>query len=318
MKATTKLVLALAVAALAAVAAGSALADAPVGVQGPDGNISGVVPTLAGTSVPGSDVHGLGNLLYHGGPTMKTNSVFVIFWKPAGQFMSSTYRPLIKQYYKDVAADSGKTSNVYFSDTQYSGIHYKSSFGGAVTMTNPFPPSGCLDTATTRCLSDAQIRFEINQAILLRGWTRTPSHLFVLFTPRNVGSCFGGGPSGCAFTDYCAYHGAEGSGPSMLIYANQPYAAHAGCDVGERPNGSDADPTINVASHEHNESITDPDAATGWFDLAGDENGDKCAWIFGPELGPGGGHFNQTINGHHYLLQEEWSNHSVNCVQTGI
>jgi serine protease len=312
-----KLVLAAALAALAAIVTGSALADAPAGAQDPGSKISGIVPALTGSQSP-SPFLGGGNLIYHGGPTMHTNVVYAIFWKPAGQFMSSTYRPLLKQFYTDVAADSGKTSNVYFSDTQYSSILYSSKLGGSFTTTDSFPASGCVDPATTICLSDAQLRAEITHVIAVKGWTTSPTHLFVIFTPRNVGSCFGSGPSGCAYTDYCAYHGAQGSGSTMLVYANQPYAAHAGCDVGERPNGSDADPTINVASHEHNESITDPDAATGWYDNQGFENGDKCAWIFGPESGPAGARYNQTINGHHYLLQMEWSNHSSGCVQTGI
>jgi hypothetical protein len=30
------------------------------------------------------------------------------------------------------------------------------------------------------------------------------------------------------------------------------------------------------------------------------------------------GKYNQTINGHHYLLQEEWSNATKSCVQRGV
>ena len=90
----------------------------------------------------------------------------------------------------------------------------------------------------------------------------------------------------------------------MLLYANQPYAAHAGCDTGVRPNGDDADPTINVTSHEHNEAITDPQG-NAWFDRQGYENADKCAWTFGSPLdGSGNTRYNQTINGHDYLAAE--------------
>ncbi len=94
-----------------------------------------------------------------------------------------------------------------------------------------------------------------------------------------------------------------------LIYANQPYAAHAGCDTGERPNGDDADATINVTSHEHREAINDPLLNAWWDTDTGEEGSDKCAWDFGsPINGPSGAHYNQTINGHNYYLQQEWSN----------
>ena len=99
-----------------------------------------------------------------------------------------------------------------------------------------------------------------------------------------------------------------------------PYTGGVGgCDEGQYPNGSSnqADPTINVTSHEHNEAITDPQL-NAWYDNQGAENGDKCAWNFGALSGSNGAEYNQTINGHHYFLQMEWSNSNPNltCVQT--
>src|SRR5438445_400978 len=92
-------------------------------------------------------------------------------------------------------------------------------------------------------------------------------------------------------------------GPVMTTnqtYANQPYTmtVPAACGSGQSPNGNDADSTINVVSHEHNESITDP-FGTAWYDRRGYENGDKCAWNFGTALGTNAnGRYNQLINGH--------------------
>jgi hypothetical protein len=94
-----------------------------------------------------------------------------------------------------------------------------------------------------------------------------------------------------------------------------PYAKNPSCDEGQYPNGGDADPTINVTSHEHNEAITDPQG-NAWYDLAGYENGDKCAWDFGSVSGSNGAEYNQTINGDHYFLQREYSNSGHQCVQT--
>ena len=87
---------------------------------------------------------------------------------------------------------------------------------------------------------------------------------------------------------------------------------------GQHPNWNHADATIDIASHEHNETITDP-RWNGWYDASGYEDGDKCAWIYGHLSGTTtGGQYNQTINGHHYFLQEEYSNRVGRCVQSGL
>src|SRR5262249_43359882 len=132
---------------------------------------------------------------------------------------------------------------------------------------------------------------------------------FFIFTPKNVGSC--DSSNSCAFTTFCAYHGYASGG---LIYANQPYAAIANCDGGQRPNSDDADLTINVTSHEHREAINDCQL-NAWYDAAGYEGSDKCAWQFGSMLGGTAGHqYNQLINGNPYFLQMEYSNDGHACL----
>ena len=91
-------------------------------------------------------------------------------------------------------------------------------------------------------------------------------------------------------------------GQGSTLYANLPYDAYSpaglACTTGVFPKGDDADATINVASHEHREAITDP-GGDAWYDSSGDESADKCAWTFGASLGTtGSGSYNQLINGH--------------------
>jgi hypothetical protein len=277
-------------------------------------HIGGVVPTV-GHQVPAAGIP----LVYHGGPTMTTNKTYAIYWIPPGYSVSADYISKINQYFADVAHDSNMNSNVYASDTQYSSIQYNSTVGASTTATNAFPASGCpVYAGVTDCLTDAQLTAEIDTVINAQGWTRNGTNMFFLFTPKDVGSCFDSGGGTCTYTAYCAYHGATNSG---AIYANQPYTVSStypnSCDTHQYPNGSDADPTINVTSHEHNEAITDPHL-NAWYDNQGAENGDKCAWTFGVVSGPNGAEYNQTINSHHYFLQREWSNNnpSLTCVQT--
>ena len=171
------------------------------------------------------------------------------------------------------------------------------------------------------CVLDSDIQAAVSRAMAANHWTGGLNHIFFVFTPKSVGSCIDSTSNQCAFTYYCAYHWYFPENGQTVIYTNQPYTdtpasapiyAHA-CDSGQQPNGSWADSTINVASHEHNEAVTDPEGSA-WYDSAGNEDGDKCAWNFGTAPGPSGAQYNQTINGDHYYLQQEWDNASSGCV----
>jgi hypothetical protein len=309
--------LAVLVAAVVAVTSASAGAPDPSGAA--TGRALGMVPTWASAMATQwlngayRATYGSGKLYYHGGPTQTTNTTYTIFWQPSnwGQAFPSGYSTLVNQYFADVAADSGKTTNVYYTATQYSGIQYKSTFATSTTATDALPASGCSYSGASVCLTDAQLQDEINTVINRNGWPRNGTTEYFLYTAPGVGSC--SDASHCAFTGYCAYHGWIGSGSTMTTYANMPYVENvSGCDAGYHPNGL-GDATINVTSHEHNETITDENG-NAWYDLRGYEDGDKCAWSWGAITG----NYNQTINGHHYIAQLEYSNQDRGCVQQGL
>ncbi len=299
-----------------AIVAIPAFADppSPDNTAGRSNDILGIVPSKDASHTAGAG----GNLVFHrGGSVMHSNTTYSIYWEPSGSTVSSTYHSLIDGFLSNVAADSGKTTNVYYSDAQYTdaggSAAYSSSFGGSVVDTNPYPANGCTDSYTSICLSDTQLRSEIDRVVAANGWPRGLGTLYFIFTPKGVGSCYSS--SSCAFSSYCAYHSHFGSGTSTTLYANQPYTDTVpnACGTGLTPNGDQAaDSTINVVSHEHNEAITDG-LGNAWYDRRGYENGDKCAWNFGAA----GGGYNQAINGSHYYLQQEWSNKSSGCVLTG-
>jgi hypothetical protein len=198
----------------------------------------------------------------------------------------------------------------------------------------------------TACLDDAQITAEIQNVINAAPGGPLPSdynHEYVMLTPKHVESCFFSGSTTntknvCTINHYpsaayCAYHTMFGPDypVSGTVYANMPYPIYhspvgftCGTDAGghgtiESPNfngsasSTDADVEVSPLSHEIMESITDPNTFNGWFDASGRENGDDCAYVFGngtwTDLGGSPGMFyNQTINGDHYITQEEFSN----------
>ena len=189
--------------ALGAVVLLLALASSAVFAEGPGDRpapkvshnpLLGIVPTH-GEAASRLRTNG-GNLTYHNGPVMHTNTTYAIYWILAGFSVSTNYESLINGFFQNVSADNGKTSNVYYSDTQYydnvnGKIFYSSSLGGFVVDTNPFPANGCSDSYTSVCLSDAQIQVEIQNVMNAQGWIGGESHLFFMFTPKNVGSCAG-------------------------------------------------------------------------------------------------------------------------------
>lgn len=196
-------------------------------------------------------------------------------------------------------------------------------------------------STTAGCVTDQQVQQEISTVIKQHSWPVSNTTEFFMFTAPNIGTCFpatvgvdtGAGVQTtvtaplCSFSYFCAYHSAYYDSTinsnSQVIYSNMPYAAQTAgnpltCDLQSYPNGNPSDPEISVTSHEHNESITDP-FGTGWWDsnpndsAYGEENGDMCAWDFGNLYGPDGAQYNQTINGHHYLMQLEWDNSTNGC-----
>jgi hypothetical protein len=287
------------------------------------------------------------NLAYHQGSVMRTNKVYAIYWIPTGFTVSANYTSVIDQYFTDVAAASGAGDNVYSAGTQFSGttgsIAYQSTFGGSLVDTHAFPAhssagdpqNACqgADDADGTCLSDTQLQTEIQNVIKAQGWPENGTTMYFLMTPQNVGSCLDDPSLGWVCSNgsnvaFCAYHNSftdTGTG-QPVIYANEPYDVDSnflgipvcsGATGQGSPNDPAADATINTISHEHNEAITDPFGTGWWNDSSGQENGDNCAWVFGTAQGNVGGEpYNQTINGDHYSLQEEWSNDDSACTQS--
>jgi hypothetical protein len=287
----------------------SASPPAPGNEAGPGTDLVNFVPARGDAHAQAARTSSGGNLVYHGGKVLRTNRTVAIYWGPSSGFQAG-YDTLIGQYFSDVAHDSGSTGNVYSVLSQYydgtGSISYSSSTGPAIYDTSPYPASGCSDAVsqTSICLSDSQFRAEVAKVVT----SPDPNTTYFVFTGKGVGSCYSS--SSCAFSNYCAYHMNTTVKGVTVQYANQPYTmtVPSQCDSGYHPNSSDADATINVASHEHRESINDP-LGNAWYDRRGYEGSDKCAWNFGAVTG----NYNQTIGGHHYILQQEWSNSGSTC-----
>ncbi|GAC1658038.1 MAG: hypothetical protein NVS9B15_19510 [Acidobacteriaceae bacterium] len=103
---------------------------------------------------------------------------------------------------------------------------------------------------------------------------------------------------------YCAYHssGSCNGVPVQFAYFFK-LDGDPGCDPqdtsGLHSQGLAA--IANVSGHELEEARTDPANPGAWYDGAGNENGDKCAWTFNVPLVT-------FSNGSRWKIQGEWSN----------
>ncbi|HSR84002.1 MAG TPA: hypothetical protein VLM11_07450 [Streptosporangiaceae bacterium] len=333
-------------------------------------HISGIVLAAPVTACPqnlpshsirksGDAARGTPPLIWHGGAVMGTKVtgalvVTPIFWNPAGHSMTTPYKNILTRYLTDVAKASGSDTNVYSIAREYFGtdgqIRYQVKLGTPINDTNPLPADGCTvdskdttniygdNTGYNACLDDNQIIAETQNVVAANHLRRDFAHIYVIYLPKHVESCFLPGSTtdasqGQACTinyqptaAYCAYHSfVPALAGKNLVYANMPYPIYnskvgftcasngkRGFPVLETPNGNaDADTEISPTSHEIIEAMTDPDTSSGWYDQPlGFEIGDECAYVYGAAHGKVGHLYNQVINGHHYLTQEEFSNHS--------
>ena len=300
-------------------------------------------------------------LTFHGGPVMGTAqpgevTITPIFWTPPGfSALSSTTIGLIHQFDGDLAADSALRTNVMSTLTDYTdaaGTHLSNVFHAATpilatdaiatsgvvageTVVGCSPDSGVVVGAEgdqysfSGCVTDVQIMAEIEAVRAQHSLPDDAAHLYPVFLPKGLQSCFGasnGGQGGsCSLnssktrSQYCAYHSSvEASGGA--VYTVEPYPARSSsagrCDLGlvttgipQAPNGDLAfDSAVSPYSHEVAEAVSDP-FGSAWYDSVGNENGDECAYVVPATLGgTTGAAFDQTINGHHYLVQAEFSN----------
>lgn len=302
-------------------------------------------PTEEGTYTP---------VVYHGGHVMTGGiTVHTIFWGPTGfPFQGSpgagipTYEGAIEKFFENVSEASGSKSecsvaghecDIFSTLTQFAegtktGEVHKGDYSieyeptnpiDAIHDTHPYPTPECTSPLNAKaCITDKQVQEQINEVIEETApGERGLNNLWFVFLPANVDECIETNVCGTnAFGGYHSLSNLELEAGETTIYAVaiDPIIEVGAIAQGADPEGNpDAEVTLDIAAHETNEAMTDPEG-TGWMDPDGYEVGDKCE--FGPQHGSPlgferGSPYDQIIEGEKYLLQEIWSNDDHGCVQ---
>jgi hypothetical protein len=241
-----------------------------------------------GSTAPGHLVAKVTNLTYHGGPTIPSARVVLIFWGSSFSNAASpdyTYAHTIISFRNQFG-----TTPEYNTITQYSAIQLTNLGSGTADW---------FDTSTPPTnVTDANVQAEVNR--YLASHTFDANTIYEVFLPSTSYSSLGTGTScGGPSLLYCAYHSWVGSGATAIKYSAQPYPTCGGCQVSGWTAFQNQE---HFVTHETREAVTDPTGA-GWYDGSGNEADDKCNWSPTPFFGTGG-----------YGYQYEWSNAAGACV----
>lgn len=247
---------------------------------------------------------GSGDLTDHNGSTLPNVIVYSVYWGSAA-VLTQNYKTNTDNFLTGLSCSTG-TCNGLLTRTlqQYwkSGKSTSISFGRSFTDTSAAP---------TSAPSTSTIANEVVKVVKAAGQSFDPNGLYLVFTDRY--------PSRA---NYCAWHSAAkvsitktssasfafGYMPSLLT-ATSSCGAHYLPGYSTSQLGEGMDSLFNVTTHELYEAMTDSLInGNAWYDAAGYENGDKCAWNWSAQLTQTWG-----SSSYNFTVQQEYSNSAHSC-----
>jgi hypothetical protein len=262
---------------------------------------------------------------YHGGPILNVGtSVYLVYY---GTWPSVSVQ-IINSFVKGLSGSPLHNIQTTYYDSANKHIANTINFN---PKTNIYHDNYSLG----KNLTDANVQTIVSNAIAGGHLANDVNGVYFVLTAQDVNeSAFGGG----LCTLFCGYHS-----PSTTIFTGEtinysivgnPARCPTGCSgnvavYGDKtgPNGDiGGDGTVSILFHELSESESDPQYGInyGWGPPNTSEEGDDCNFVFGTtKIASNGAHYNQTIHGHNYLIQEmlvllnpSGNNNSGNCVQS--
>jgi len=265
----------------------------------PQGKGGGLASAFASTEAKPTGGRSGNGISYHGGPVLTgTTNVYFIWY---GNWSGNSATTLLT----DLATSIGGSSYFNINTTYYNGsnVHVSNSvhYASSTSVAYPYGTS----------LSDASIFNVVADAINGGHLAKNTNALYFVLTSQDVNASSG------FCTQYCGWHTHGTIAGSDIKYSFVGNAARCITSCAAQSNGPNGnggvDGMISVMSHELEEAVTDP-LGTAWYDAAGYENGDKCAWTWGTtSTASNGSAYNITLGTRQYLIQQNWEKTAQVC-----
>jgi len=257
---------------------------------------AGVLPPVSGT------------IYYGGGPVMSgSTNVYVVYYGNWTTFAKG----IVDTWLQHIGGSHYYKVNTTYDDT--TGAHIQN-----VVNYNPATNSYHDAYSLGKSLTDAKLQTIVSNAIA--GGHLPSDHtngVYFILTAKDVSvSALGGTFCGT----FCGYHSPSNnivSGETIkYAFVGNPAKCPTGCSGNiavygdtKTPNGDvGADGAISIMFHELSETVSDQFvtfANGAWGDNVTEESGDVCNFYFGTTKVLGSGaHYNDTINGKNYLMQQ--------------
>ncbi|HEY4813008.1 MAG TPA: PKD domain-containing protein [Solirubrobacteraceae bacterium] len=196
----------------------------------------------------------------NGNAIVDGSSVYTIYWDPTDVFnQHHEWLTNIDTFFHAMGENSGNTATIFgplgeYRERSNAGAVYSTVFKGAYTDSTSYPSPGCSDPeplalGALTCLTDAQLREQLQSFIATHGLPKGMHTIYYLITPPGVPVCLDAAASHCS--DYsltkteaekeehnsesykhsfCSYHGiinpdaaTEGDG-NTILYAAIPWS----------------------------------------------------------------------------------------------
>jgi hypothetical protein len=197
-----------------------------------------------------------------GAPVLPSSRVYAIYWDPTDNYHGD-WQNAIDGFLQNMGTGSGTFASVFTVDSQYTDAanqhaSYRSTFMGAVTDTEKYPPATCTNPQPLlgtsfpghepnqiACLTDKQIRAQLETFIGQHSLPKGMGTIFYVLTPPGVTVCLnekGGATGRCSEyagkpgeesyeNSFCSYHSdinpdqAPTGDPNTILYAVIPWSA---------------------------------------------------------------------------------------------
>jgi len=221
-------------------------------------------PPHAGYAVYGAS-YGSGNLINHGGPVMGSARFQAVYWNTSlANSIQNGIDSFVASFSDHIAYNKSDLSADFTIVQQYINAYELTANGSFVDTTHD-------KGKAPNTYPDSSVRSYLASLFSGGKLLADEGTVYGLYFPSGMKISTQGGMSCSSF---CGYHGHFIYNGLDIKYAVFPYTDCRACSM---PGKQVIDILTIVTSHEIREAVTDPDL-NAWYDGAGYEADDKCAW----------------------------------------